>query len=194
MAREPFSTPSHYDAIQPTVQRVAKALIQPLRLLHVDDTEGVLVLQRLHLQRRSETVVEYVGVLDSPTAFQTIATWRPDIILSDITRPCMDGFTFTRVLKSYPETRPIPVAFLTASAGQQERDHAYAAGAAAYFVKPGFSHLHQIRQLATAYRVEDTLLTVPPNQQETVCHRLLSVEDFDAVMRAEIERRLSAGV
>jgi CheY-like chemotaxis protein len=193
MAREPFSTSLHYDAIQPTVQRVAKALIQPLRLLHVDDTEGVLVLQRLHLQRRSETVVEYVGVLDSPTAFQTIATWRPDLIISDITRPCMDGFTFTQILKSRPETQHIPVAFLTANGGQQDRDRAYAAGAAAYFVKP-FSHLAQIRQLATAYRVEDTLLTVPPYQQDTVCRRLLSIEDFDAVMRAEIERRLSAGV
>lgn len=194
MARAPMTNSPNRNPEEAIIHRVATRLKQPLRILHVDDTEGILFLQRLHLQRQSNIIADYVGVMDTETALQTIASWRPDLILSDIARPCMDGFTFTELLKARPDTQHIPVAFLTANGGQKDKDRAYAAGVSAFFVKPGFPHLPKIHQLAAQHRVDKVMETIPLHQQLIVGRGVLSSVELDSVMRSELQRRLSASV
>jgi len=61
---------------------------------------------------------------------------RPDIILLDIVMPGIDGFEVCRQLKEDPETRDIPVVFITAKCDEQTERKGFEAGGVDYIVKP----------------------------------------------------------
>ncbi len=61
---------------------------------------------------------------------------KPDLILLDIRMPVMDGLAACRILKAHPETRPIPVIFLTAANELADRLEGLRCGAIDYIVKP----------------------------------------------------------
>jgi CheY-like chemotaxis protein len=61
---------------------------------------------------------------------------RPDLILLDIRMPKVTGFQACEALKSNPQTRDIPVIFLSAYANQDEIRKGLALGADEYLTKP----------------------------------------------------------
>jgi len=60
----------------------------------------------------------------------------PDLILMDIGLPDMDGWEVTRILKSFEETRHIPIIALTAHALVTDRQKAFEVGCDDYDTKP----------------------------------------------------------
>jgi putative two-component system response regulator len=61
---------------------------------------------------------------------------RPDIILLDVMMPDMDGYEVLRRLQANPETRDIPVIFITAMTGSSDEEHGLGLGAVDYITKP----------------------------------------------------------
>jgi two-component system cell cycle response regulator len=61
---------------------------------------------------------------------------RPQVIISDVQLPGMDGYEFARIAKADPELRDIPLMALTAYAMVGDRERARAAGFDRYFSKP----------------------------------------------------------
>jgi DNA-binding response OmpR family regulator len=61
---------------------------------------------------------------------------RPDLILSDIMMPVMDGIQLLNAVKSNPETATIPVVLLSARAGEEAKIEGYGVGADDYLIKP----------------------------------------------------------
>jgi CheY-like chemotaxis protein len=61
---------------------------------------------------------------------------QPDLILSDIMMPGLDGFGLLKVLRSSPQTRSIPFVLLSANAGDKARVEGLVAGADDYLAKP----------------------------------------------------------
>ncbi|MDR0858160.1 MAG: diguanylate cyclase [Oscillospiraceae bacterium] len=61
---------------------------------------------------------------------------RPDLILLDLMMPEMDGYEVFRRLLKQPETRDIPVIFVTSSPEQDNEEAALIMGAADYIIKP----------------------------------------------------------
>lgn len=59
-----------------------------------------------------------------------------DLVLTDIMMPVMDGFELTRNLKDDPNTKDIPVIFLTAKSNMEDKNKGYSLGISAYFEKP----------------------------------------------------------
>ncbi len=66
----------------------------------------------------------------------TVRSDRPDLILLDRLLSGTDGLDVCRALKTSPETKDIPVIFLSAKCTDQDRDDGIAAGAAGYLGKP----------------------------------------------------------
>jgi CheY-like chemotaxis protein len=60
----------------------------------------------------------------------------PDLILSDIMMPIMNGFEFLIILKEDKRTAEIPFVFVTAMIEKKEIEKAFAAGANDYITKP----------------------------------------------------------
>ena len=67
-------------------------------------------------------------------AAATCLTTTPDLIISDVHMPRMNGFEMIQILKSEPAMAAIPVIFLTADSTGLERGNAL--GAVAYLTKP----------------------------------------------------------
>ena len=61
---------------------------------------------------------------------------RPDLVLTELSIPILDGWTVIHALKRDPLTAHLPVATLTVVAFPADRDRASAAGCVGYLVKP----------------------------------------------------------
>jgi putative two-component system response regulator len=61
---------------------------------------------------------------------------RPDLILLDIMMPEMDGYEVCRQLRQQPQTRDIPIIFLTAKASVEDEEFGLELGAVDYITKP----------------------------------------------------------
>ncbi len=75
-------------------------------------------------------------VRDGAAALAAVRRQRPDLILSDVMMPSLDGFELLAALRSSEDTRTIPVILLSARAGEEARLEGLQAGADDYLVKP----------------------------------------------------------
>ena len=73
---------------------------------------------------------------DGAAALQTARTRRPDLVLTDVMMPGLDGFALLAALRSHPATSTTPVVVLSARAGEEAAIEGLAAGADDYLVKP----------------------------------------------------------
>ena len=73
---------------------------------------------------------------DGEAALAQAREWQPDLLLSDVMMPKLDGVSLCRQLKMEPETAAIPVILLTALTGQQDLLRGWEAGADDYLFKP----------------------------------------------------------
>ena len=101
-------------------------------LLLADDNTDM----REYLQKLLDKHYRVVGVSNGVEALKAIETSRPDLILTDVMMPLMDGFGLLRAVRDNPSTRSIPVIILSARAGEEARIEGGEAGADDYLVKP----------------------------------------------------------
>ncbi len=73
---------------------------------------------------------------NSTEVFESVADFKPDVILLDIMLPGMNGYAICNKLKTDPETRAIPIIMLTVLNDMEDRIQAYNMGADAFLSKP----------------------------------------------------------
>lgn len=76
------------------------------------------------------------GAINGPMALKIAQKQRPDIILLDIMMPDVDGYEVCRALKANPDTRDIPVIFITAKSTVEDEQRGFEIGAVDYITKP----------------------------------------------------------
>lgn len=103
------------------------------RLLVVDDEPNLLVAVGACL--RSEGF-DVVTARSGAEALVRVAETVPDLIVSDVRMPGMDGYQLARQLRSSPRTALTPVVFLTAKDETTDRIEGFRAGVDAYLTKP----------------------------------------------------------
>ncbi|HEY8550643.1 MAG TPA: ATP-binding protein [Vicinamibacterales bacterium] len=102
------------------------------RILVADDNADMreyitrLLGQQWHVQ----------AVSDGAEALAAAVRDRPDVIVSDVMMPGLDGFELLRALRDDERTRSVPVILLSARAGEEARVEGLRAGADDYLVKP----------------------------------------------------------
>ncbi len=103
----------------------------PASILIVDDDESIRELLRLHLSAAGYDV--HVAP-DAIVAGHLVLRNAPDLIITDISMPYMNGFEFVEALKADKSLPYIPVIFLTSI---EEGDHrGKELGAVGYITKP----------------------------------------------------------
>ncbi len=145
------------------------------RVLVVDDNADM----RDYVIRLLSDGYEVEAAGDGAAALHAVRNRPPDLVLTDVMMPGVDGFELLRALRADPRTAHIPVIMLTARAGEESAVDGLAAGADDYLVKP-FS----ARELLARIRSNVELATA---RQATA---VLAEREADARRRAERDATL----
>ena len=105
---------------------------QKARILLADDNADM----RDYVKRLLSQRYDVETVANGTEAFAAARAQVPDLILSDVMMPGLDGFGLLRELRADPHTREIPIILLSARAGEESRIEGLEAGADDYLVKP----------------------------------------------------------
>ena len=116
------------------------------RVLVIEDNPLNMKLFKAILHKEHYSVLEAV---DAETGIVIATEQPPDLILMDIQLPGMDGLKATKVIKSNPELRDIPVVAITGFAMHTDRTRAEEAGCAGYMTKP--IRVHEFIQTVARY-------------------------------------------
>ena len=102
-------------------------------VLVVDDDP---IMQELAGANLRETGYDVMIANDGREALTAIHKRRPDLIISDLDMPEMDGFEMTRAIRSDVLTNDIPIIVVTASDHADAVEEAFAVGATSFLAKP----------------------------------------------------------
>ncbi len=110
---------------------MSQAAVRP-RVLVADDNSDM----RQYLARLLSELYEVETAPDGQAAVQAARARPPDLIVSDVMMPILDGFELLKALRTDEQTRTIPVILLSARAGEESRVEGIEAGADDYLIKP----------------------------------------------------------
>ncbi len=113
------------------VVRVEKKL---KTIMLVDDSATVLLSISGILTKAGFQVVTANSAEDGQK--KLAAGTKPDLLITDLNMPGMNGIEFIKVVRQKAELRFMPILFLTTESQQSKRAEAKAAGASGWIVKP----------------------------------------------------------
>jgi PAS domain S-box-containing protein len=105
---------------------------QTAHILLADDNADM----RDYVKRLLSQDYEVETVSDGFAALEAMTQRLPDLVLSDVMMPRLDGFGLLRELRANPRTKEIPIILLSARAGEESRIEGLEAGADDYLIKP----------------------------------------------------------
>ncbi|HLO51615.1 MAG TPA: ATP-binding protein [Kamptonema sp.] len=91
---------------------------------------------RNYVKRLLNQQYEVEAVKDGAAALAAIRQQLPDLVLTDVMMPELDGFELLRELRANPQTKELPIILLSARAGEESRIEGLEAGADDYLIKP----------------------------------------------------------
>jgi CheY-like chemotaxis protein len=145
-------------------------------ILIVEDVPNVLELLEVTLRFKGYAVIT---ARNGEEALEVLKSQRPVLIITDILMPKLDGYAFVQKLRLNPETRAIPVVFLSATyVTPEDKDFALSLGAARFMEKP--------------IDTEDFLLTIAElvTQQPFTQPQPLDMSKFYNGYRTRLENKL----
>ncbi|HEX6976723.1 MAG TPA: ATP-binding protein, partial [Vicinamibacterales bacterium] len=158
----------------PAAGAAARPPAEPLaRVLVADDNADM----RDYMMRLLSPRFEVDVVPDGAAALASIAHRRPDVIVSDVMMPGLDGFQLIAAIRADERARTVPVILLSARAGEEAGIEGLHAGADDYLVKP-FSARELIARI----------------DAQLVRARLRSIEEAHAVRLAAVFANAPVGV
>ncbi len=103
------------------------------RILVVEDNQQNMYLTRFLLEKNGYEVIE---AWDGAQGIKLADQARPDLIIVDIQLPEMDGHQVSRILRSRPALRGVPIVAVTSYAMPGDREKCLASGCTGYIEKP----------------------------------------------------------
>jgi diguanylate cyclase (GGDEF)-like protein len=102
------------------------------RILLADDN----IDMRRHIARLLRRSYEVIEAPDGEAALEAAFSSQPELVLSDVMMPRLDGFGLLKALRADERTRQLPVILLSARAGEEAAVEGLDAGADDYLIKP----------------------------------------------------------
>lgn len=104
-----------------------------LTVLTVDDSRTMRDMLMMSLKQAGFDVVQAV---DGVHGLEVLSTTTPQVIITDINMPRLDGFGFIEGVRKDEKHRGIPILVLTTESDAAKKDRARQAGATGWIVKP----------------------------------------------------------
>jgi DNA-binding NarL/FixJ family response regulator len=148
------------------------------RILVVDDTpRNIKVLEAMLAPRGYAVVTASSG----PEALLKVAAEPPDLVLTDVVMPEMDGYELCRRLRADPATRLLPVVMVTAS-GDREKVSALEAGADDFVQKP-FNQAELLARVASLLRIK--------TYQDTIQDQATELAELNRSLEARVQEQVT---
>jgi signal transduction histidine kinase/ligand-binding sensor domain-containing protein/DNA-binding response OmpR family regulator len=141
----PETAPVHITSIVPVAKVREELLPAPVAGIKekepATEKQTILLIEdnddfRFYLKENLKDYYNIIEAADGGAGWQKTLSGHPDLVVSDINMPVMDGMDLCRKIKHDNRTRHIPVILLTAMAGEEEQLKGLETGAADYMVKP----------------------------------------------------------
>lgn len=131
----PLGEPESLPSMRANDSQQIRVSLAGARVLLVDDDDDTRDFLAAALQSAG---AELRAVGDAETAFTLVASWRPEVVVSDIAMPGQDGYALIRRIRALPAERGgrTPAVALTALARPKDRVRALAAGFQTHLPKP----------------------------------------------------------
>jgi PAS domain S-box-containing protein len=131
-----FQNPSILTSLRKPLINFLKHNDMTLKILAIDDIKDNLTVLKAVIEERFPKATVYTAI-NGKDGIKLASDKQPDVIILDIIMPEMDGFEVCRRLKSTPETKDIPIIFLTAlKTNKESRIRALELGAEGFLGKP----------------------------------------------------------
>ncbi len=124
-----------------------------MKVLLVDDTRTLLSLIQVYLMGWR---MEFLEAKDGLEGLDKAKAQRPDLVISDVRMPGMDGFELCAAIRSDKDLHGTPVVLLTSLNDEQSRKKGKLVGASAFLTKP--VSVEELR------RTVEKLLDLPPKR------------------------------
>jgi len=160
------------NSTSPTQNSLRDQNSQPARILLVDDNADM----RNYLTRILSEHVQVEAVADGASALAAAQERVPNLVLSDVMMPRLDGFQLLQALRADARTREVPIILLSARAGEESIVEGLDAGADDYLIKP-FSAQELVSRV-NAHLQMAQLRSEALQHERTISHRkdeLLSI-------------------
>ena len=108
--------------------------VKDARILIIDDS--VAVRRAIDAYLRTDGFCNLAHARDGAEGLQVVETWHPDLIITDLTMPNLDGFELCRRVRSDTESSNIPILVQTGMNKSESRAEAFSAGATDLITKP----------------------------------------------------------
>lgn len=167
------------------------------RILLVDDNDDFRYFMK-------DTLKKEFSILDAPNgkeAWDKILEYSPDIIISDVMMPEMDGYELCEKVKNDVRTSHIPIILLTAHTAQEQELHGLKTGADDYITKPfNFDilllRIHKILELRSyrqstfksQIKIEPAEITITPLDEKLIMNAIKLVEENMADSEFSVEK------
>ncbi|MBU0992575.1 MAG: response regulator [Proteobacteria bacterium] len=140
-----FAKIGNEDIIQILASDIKTKDLDTVKFVEAKDSLGKLVIAEDNKAVRDllETVLKDYTLFVAPNgklAWEVIQQEHPDLIISDIMMPLMDGYSLVQNIKSHKDTENIPIVLITATADKDNRIKGLQMGADDFLTKP-FHHL-----------------------------------------------------
>ncbi len=103
------------------------------KILIIEDSAIAVSLLKARIEASG---FETVAAADGTEGLAKIKSEKPDLVILDVRMPGMDGFEVCRLAKSDPQTKGIPILFVTAVNQQKDIQRGKEAGGDGYITKP----------------------------------------------------------
>lgn len=107
-----------------------------MTVLIVDDSSVMRKIVERALRQAGLNLTKVVEAGSGREGLEALGREQPDLIVSDINMPSMDGLEFLRQIQSQGLARGVPVVMITTESGEEHVREALAAGAQGYIRKP----------------------------------------------------------
>ncbi len=159
------------------------------RVLLVEDETEV----REHLAEALASEFEITAAADGKQALLAVLRGRPDVIVTDIVMPGLDGVQLVRLLRDTPSTSTIPILLTSGKAAEELRIEGFEVGADSYLAKP-FSERElkaRIRSMLEGARRRDEAATQRTLERTSAERAALLESVTDAFYAVDEEYRLN---
>jgi twitching motility two-component system response regulator PilG len=104
-----------------------------MKILVVDDSNTLSTLVQVYLMGWG---IQFVAATDGMEGLGKAKAEKPDLVISDVRMPRMDGFEMCAAIRGDPQLSRVPVVLLTSLADEASHERGRAVGATAFLHKP----------------------------------------------------------